>query len=1023
MRSNTFSATLIKTALAASALLLGSGAAHAQQQINLSAGPVTATLPDGQAVPMWGYSCGAAVATNTAPVATCAPLNPAAAANPLVWSPVVITVPAGQVLQINLTNLLTFTTTGATNNVPTSIVIDGQLGGGLGTDRTTAPSPAHPAQGTTWFGTGGSTTTGSAVFTPPTQVDRVRSLATEVAAGNVTPLTWTNLRPGTYLFHSGTQPSLQHPMGLHGVLVVTEPDTTATPPLHQAYGANFDIDIPLVLSELDPVQNRAVDAAVRTAGFSDANVWNGSAGQCGDPAAPVGVVNTCYPPAVNYSPLYYLVNGVAFDRTNAAAPAPAVPATATTGNVLLRFVNAGLRMHVPSVVGASLTLVAEDGSKLPGTPRTQSEVFLAAGKTYDVTIQPKQLVTTPPTTPAAYIPATYAVFDRALSLSTSNQRDGGMQVYINVNGGAPPPAITLSASDKTYYCMAATPLAIADPSKGLLGGSTGANGVALPATPVFTGDLSATTLALQSDGTFTYTPTAGTTCGGSFQYLVNGTASHTATISQCDANSASAPGCTLAAPPQVANVQFNSNVATLYKATPPGLLTGVTSNPGGFALTAVATATGLTLSPDGSFIATNAGATTCPAGLNPVPPAGATCLSFGYQAKNAQGTLSNSAIATVVFLPASNLVVNVVDIKTRVAITDYRWIIEEDRTFQSDPNCQVNTGTGARPLDSFGRPCPPLPVESLGYSFHTASMPVVAQGCFCTGPAGSQCISCEAGQTVQGQAATCDIGNGACRATSDPSTLGVVVDPTAGQKAQVSPGSVYLDPTKHYFISVLPGDAINSTINAAGGPQQVDPTCNPTTATCSMRQFDIATDCGPYTGPTGAWEPGGLTALCGHAMGGAPIAPVFAGQTAHSPVTISLQETPLPTAKISAFVFQDDNPLNGENDAGGGVDVLAPNEAGLGGFELKLWDQGGGLGDATGQITYDMFNQPVSNSLAGSIDPLTGLDACPITPNGSRLVGMIPTCPKFESDGATLSPLAGQAVIANLYPGLYEIQA
>ena len=123
------------------------------------------------------------------------------------------------------------------------------------------------------------------------------------------------------------------------------------------------------------------------------------------------------------------------------------------------------------------------------------------------------------------------------------------------------------------------------------------------------------------------------------------------------------------------------------------------------------------------------------------------------------------------------------------------------------------------------------------------------------------------------------------------------------------------------------------------------------------------------------------------------------------------------------FVFEDDNPLNGENDAGGGVDILAPNEPGLGGFEVKLFDQAGGLGDATGQITYDMFNMPVSNSLAGKIDPLTGLDACPITANTDGLVGMVPTCPTYESDGTTMSPLAGQAVIANLYPGLYEVVA
>ena len=61
------------------------------------------------------------------------------------WSPVAITIPAGKDLQINLTNVLRFPTGGspAFNDVPTSIVIDGQLGGGLGASRTTSHSPPH----------------------------------------------------------------------------------------------------------------------------------------------------------------------------------------------------------------------------------------------------------------------------------------------------------------------------------------------------------------------------------------------------------------------------------------------------------------------------------------------------------------------------------------------------------------------------------------------------------------------------------------------------------------------------------------------------------------------------------------------------------------------------------------------------------------------------------------------------------------------------------------------------------------
>src|SRR4029077_8725776 len=136
-----------------------------------------------------------------------------------------------------------------------------------------------------------------------------------------------------------------------------------------------------------------------------------------------------------------------------------------------------------------------------------------------------------------------------------------------------------------------------------------------------------------------------------------------------------------------------------------------------------------------------------------------------------------------------------------------------------------------------------------------------------------------------------------------------------------------------------------------------------------------------------------------------------------------------PTGKLSLIVFEDDFQLNGEQDAGGGVDVLSPNEPGLGGFEIILWDTYGSLGDVTGQDTHDMFNMPLSNSLAGTIDPATGLDACPISaqatadPTQAGITGRIVTCPKYESDNATLSPLAGQAVVANLMADKFSVQA
>ena len=105
--------------LIATVLLLG--AVRTVAQVNLTAGPTTITLPDGSTVPMWGYSCGTAVSGSTA---TCAALNTASTG----WSPVLITVPTGQNLTINLTNNLIF----GANKIPTSLTIVGEVGGGLG---------------------------------------------------------------------------------------------------------------------------------------------------------------------------------------------------------------------------------------------------------------------------------------------------------------------------------------------------------------------------------------------------------------------------------------------------------------------------------------------------------------------------------------------------------------------------------------------------------------------------------------------------------------------------------------------------------------------------------------------------------------------------------------------------------------------------------------------------------------------------------------------------------------------------
>src|SRR6266567_409313 len=573
MRINTLKA-IIKTATRGAAVLLfGVGIVSAQTTVSLTAAPANATLPDGSTVPMWGYACGATTG------GSCAALNTAAAG---AWSPIVITVPysgSSTSLAITLINNLPAP-------VPTSITIVGQLGGGLGTGFVNRPSPLHDNQGTTW-----PIANAGPVFTPPAQADRVQSFATEVAAGatTATPLTWSHLRPGTYLLESGTHPAIQGSMGLYGIVVVTTAPTGSGNTGSAYTSVGYAADIPLLFSEIDPVQNKAVSTAVATSGFSEtATVGVYSAGPIasinltgvganytsapsvafvGGSPAPGGaasaqaVVDTdlnsptfgqvtainlvnagsytsaptiqitggggsgataiaalqqqanasahcsggaaaCYPPVVNYTPLYYMINGVAFDKTKSSASLfPVSPATGVTGNVLVRMVNAGLRMHVPTIVGAQpsslstaatgaggFTLVAEDGNVLPGVPRIQSEVFMAAGKTYDVMIKAPAAGTALP------------VFDRQLSLSSNAiARDSGMVGYINVNGGALPvaPAAATANPDTYNSIIAGQTLTISDPSKGVLGNDVNIFGVKVTTLPT------QGTVTLNPDGTFT----------------------------------------------------------------------------------------------------------------------------------------------------------------------------------------------------------------------------------------------------------------------------------------------------------------------------------------------------------------------------------------------------------------------------------------------------------------------------------------------------------------------------------------
>jgi FtsP/CotA-like multicopper oxidase with cupredoxin domain len=74
-------------------------------------------------------------------------------------------------------------------------------------------------------------------------------MSCEALPGGTVTYTFTAAQPGTYLYHSGTQPALQVEMGLVGALIVRP----AAP--NQAYGhpgSAYDREYLLLLTEMDP---------------------------------------------------------------------------------------------------------------------------------------------------------------------------------------------------------------------------------------------------------------------------------------------------------------------------------------------------------------------------------------------------------------------------------------------------------------------------------------------------------------------------------------------------------------------------------------------------------------------------------------------------------------------------------------------------------------------------------------------------------------------------------------------------
>ena len=338
MKTRTGFAGMLAAAVTVTGLLL-TGPAQASVQgitgptFNLTASPGYSSQPDGKSIYTWGYGC-------TGTPASYLPTRPStydgtnalqgpAPACPL-WQlpgPTMI-VNEGDVVTVNLTNSLP----PAAGN--TSIVFPGMnvtaSGGTSGLLTSEAPS------GTT---------------------------------GNTVTYTFTASKPGTYSYHSGTQPELQVEMGLYGALIVLPNPSNAgvatcaarpapqgnmrlAPAAYDHALTCYDREYLFQFMEMDSRIHDAADA---------------QAAAC--TTAPCPQIHVTTEP---YHPNYFLINGRSMPDIQDTPYSPAYANQPYNGNphmhpgelVLMRVIGQGRVQHPFHFHGNHARVIARDGNML-----------------------------------------------------------------------------------------------------------------------------------------------------------------------------------------------------------------------------------------------------------------------------------------------------------------------------------------------------------------------------------------------------------------------------------------------------------------------------------------------------------------------------------------------------------------------------------------------------------------------------------------------------------------------------------
>ncbi len=191
-------------------------------------------------------------------------------------------------------------------------------------------------------------------------------LTHEAPSGGTVTYSFTAANPGTYQYHSGTQPDLQVEMGLYGALIV-RPDSAGlataacgVPSYADALNAGaayahtdtcFDREYLFLLSEIDIDIHQAAEL---------------QAGGAGPIVLPAGA----------YHSEYWLMNGRAAPDTMAAPgktlltsqPYNILPRMHPGEKLLIRLVSAGREMHPFHTHGNHARVLARDGRLLTSNP-------------------------------------------------------------------------------------------------------------------------------------------------------------------------------------------------------------------------------------------------------------------------------------------------------------------------------------------------------------------------------------------------------------------------------------------------------------------------------------------------------------------------------------------------------------------------------------------------------------------------------------------------------------------------------